>query len=176
MALRCALALTVALLLSVGRAPALACACCTSVGERMDLAMPLNAGHVEELQRLRFEKIAQLFLGEADPDSVKGIATPSERYDLDAVWQQDRLVFAFRDAASRTGTLSLQRPGTVSIFHVDPRQQPDGGLGPALYKEWRLTAKAAGTGVFAPGLGPTRRDADPARLRSNCTSISDFTR
>ena len=155
---------------------ALACACCASTGERMDLAMPLNAGHVEELQRLRFEKAAQLFLGEADPDSVKGIATPSARYDLDAAWRDNQFVFAFRDDKGRAGTLALQRPATIGIFHTDLRQEPEGGLGPALYKEWRLTAKANGAGVFAPGLGAQQLLTLVLQGRgNNCSGAGDFT-
>ena len=76
--------------------------------------------------------------------------------DLQAVSEmaEDRLVLSFRDAAGHTGTLSLTRPATISVFEVDPRNRPDRGHGPTLYKEWKLSAPAAGSGVFAPGIAP----------------------
>ena len=136
---------------------ALACACCTSAGERTDLVMNFGNNYVEEIQRLRFDKSAQLFLGEAEPETVKGIATASEKYDLQAAWRSGRMEFSFRDQADRSGTLTLARPKTISIFHVDPRSPPensDSRRGPVLYKEWRLTSPAAGTGVFGAGPVP----------------------
>jgi hypothetical protein len=62
-------------------------------------------------------------------------------------------VFDFRDKNGRTGTLTLPMPDTISIFEVDPRTDPkEGGTGPRAYKEWIVTAKAGGTGIFAAGL------------------------
>ncbi len=155
---------------------AFACACCTSAGERTDLIMRISSSHVAELRQLRFDKTAALFLGEADPESIKGIATPAEKYDVQAAWQNERLVLTFRDPAGRVGTLSLLQPNEMSIFHVDPRNQPDRGLGPALYKEWRLTSNAMGTGIFTPGMAP--RQSLTLVLQgqgNNCTSVNDFT-
>jgi hypothetical protein len=41
-------------------------------------------------------------------------------------------------------------PNKISVFEVDPRDEnKDAGLGPSLYKEWKLTANAAGDGLFA---------------------------
>jgi hypothetical protein len=42
----------------------------------------------------------------------------------------------------------------LSVFEVDPRDRPDRGQGPTLYKEWKLSAPAAGSGVFRPGIAP----------------------
>ena len=42
----------------------------------------------------------------------------------------------------------------LSVFEVDPRDRPDRGQGPTLYKEWKLSAPAAGSGVFQPGIAP----------------------
>jgi hypothetical protein len=60
---------------------------------------------------------------------------------------------------------------------VDPREaKPDRGLGPALYKEWKLTAPASGTGVFAPGTGARQRITLILQGRGNrCTDASHFT-
>ena len=168
------LTLIVALISVATWQSALACACCSATGERTDLVTKLDANRADQLGQLRFDPAATLFLGEADPESVKGIATPSEKYQLQAAWQGNRLVFSFRDNAGRSGTLSLTRPATIAIFHVDQRDQPDAGLGPVLYKEWRLTSPAIGTGVFTPGLGATQTLVLQGR-GNNCTSAENFT-
>lgn len=135
-----------------------ACACCTNTGQRNVAVDKLDPGRLEEIRKVRFGGTAQLFLGEAEPEFVKGIATPAESYTMTAAWTDDRLVFTFRDPKGHDGTLTLPRPATVAIFEVDPRSgEPEGGHGPVLYKEWKLTAAPSGTGVFAPGLGPRQR-------------------
>jgi hypothetical protein len=166
----------VAVLLCATRHEALACACCTSVGERFDLVTKLEKYHLEELQKLHFDRIANLFLGEADPDSVRGITKAAAKYELQAVWQTNRLLFSFRDETGQSGDLSFAMPKTIAIFSVDPRSEPEGRLGPSLYKEWRLTAKAAGGGVFAAGLSVEQKLTLVFQGRgNNCTSASDFT-
>ena len=153
-----------------------ACACCTSPGERFDLAMKLESGHTEELSRLRFGPKAELFLGEAEPETVKGITTPAEKYDLQTTWKGDRFVFALRDEKDRSGTLELLRPKTFSVFHTDPRNQPERPRAPVLYKEWRLTSPAAGSGVFTAGLGAGQSLTLILQGGgNNCTSANDFT-
>src|SRR4029077_229438 len=132
---------------------------------------------IEELERLKFDTTAVLFLGEAEPDTVKGITTAAEKYELQVSWKESGFVFSFRDQLGHAGTLSLARPRTYSTFSVDPRTDtPPPSRGPSLYKEWRLTAKAAGTGIFTPGLG----SAQTLTLvlqggGNNCTSANDFT-
>ena len=75
----------------------------------------------------------------------------------------------------RTGTLALARPKTVSVFEVDPRDGPDVGQGPTLYKEWKISSPAAGSGVFAPGTGPRQMLTLIIQGRGNsCTSDIDF--
>jgi hypothetical protein len=94
---------------------------------------------------------------------------------LSAKWVDDRLVLSFRDGSGHTGTLSLARPGTMSVFEVDPRDRPDKGQGPRLYKEWKLSASAAGSGVFAPGIGPRQTLTLILQGSGNsCTSAIDF--
>ncbi len=67
-----------ALLASALWQEARACACCTSPGERFDLSTRLESRHTDELSQLRFGPKAELFLGEAEPETVKGITTPAE--------------------------------------------------------------------------------------------------
>jgi hypothetical protein len=56
---------------------------------------------------LRFDSAAELFVGEATPDEIKGISTPSERYKLQVSKQKDGIVFVFRDEGGHFGTLFL---------------------------------------------------------------------
>ena len=132
------------------------------------------ARHVE-IESLRFGGKATLFTGEGDAEGIEGIATPSGSYDLTAKWLDNRLVFSFRDKGGHTGTLALARPNTVSVFEVDPRDVPDRGHGPTLYKEWKLSAPAAGSGVFAPGASPRQVLTLIFQGHGNsCTSSIDF--
>jgi hypothetical protein len=125
---------------------------------------------------LRFGPIARLFLGEADLESVKGISAPSATYDLKVSQARDRLEFALRDQSGRSGTLTLAIPDRISIFEIDPRDASDGGQGPSLYKEWKLTSKVAATGPFAVSVGPNQFITLVVQGRGNsCTSSSDFT-
>ena len=111
---------------------AFACACCTNEGQRNVATVALDSGKQHEIESLRFGSKATLFTGEGDVEGIQGIATPAGTYKLSAQWREDRLVLSFRDAANHTGTLSLTRPPTISVFEVDPRDRPDRGQGPTL--------------------------------------------
>ena len=145
-------AIFVALLALAVPQHAFACACCTNYGQRNVDVVALDSGKRAELESLRFAETAQLFVGEGDPESIKGITSPSASYALKAAWQGNQLVFDLRDSAGHAGTLTLSVPSKISIFEVDPRDSPDQGSGPSLYKEWKLTGKAAGSGVFSAGV------------------------
>lgn len=170
--------LGLALVISVlaGPRPALACACCTDEGQRNVGTAALDSGKQQQIESLRFAGKAKLFTGEADVESVSGIVTPSGSYDISAAWRDNRLVFSFRDGKGRTGTLALTRPSSLAVFEVDPRNGPDSGQGPALYKEWRLSAPAAAAGVFAPGGSPRQILTLILQGHGNsCTDAGDFT-
>lgn len=154
-----------------------ACACCTNTGQRHDAVETLDSDRLDEIGRLRFGPVAQLFTGEADPDMIEGIATPSSRYNLRVAQEKDRWVFTFRDKSGRSGTLVLAMPKSISVLAVDPCSgEREGGTGPSLYREWKLTSRAAGTGVFAPGMGKTQRITLVLQGHGNsCASASDFT-
>jgi hypothetical protein len=169
---RCGLVLAIVFL---GPRTALACACCTDEGQRNVATVELDSGRRQEIESLRFGGKATLFTGAGDVEGVEGITTPSGSYDLTAKWLDNRLVFSFRDKGGRTGTLALARPNTVSVFEVDPRNVPDKGHGPVLYKEWKLSAPAAGSGVFAPGTAPRQILTLIIHGHGNsCTSAIDF--
>src|SRR5687767_3089078 len=113
-----ALFLTIIVLFSAGP-PAFACACCTHAGQRNVATVALDSGKRQEIESLRFAGKATLFTAEGEAADIKGIATPSESYELTAKWLDDRLVLSFRDKLGHSGTLSMARPKTVSVFEVD---------------------------------------------------------
>ena len=153
--------------------PALACACCAHQGQRNVNVETLDETRRAVLDELRFANEAQLFLGEADPDSAEGIANASSRYALKAEWQKNGIVFSFTGADGGSGTLALDLPDKISVFEIDPRDQPDQGTGPPLYKEWKLTSKAKATGAFSAGTGHTLTLIVQGSGNS-CTSSNDF--
>ena len=125
---------------------------------------------------MRFAGEAKLMIGESDI-AIKGIAEPTEDYKLTVSRQKDLLVFSLRDAKDRAGTLTLVTPKTISIFEVDPRgAEKDKGLGPSLYKEWKLTANAAGDGLFRAVTGAGQKMTLVLHGRgNNCSSVDNFT-
>jgi hypothetical protein len=157
-------------------AAAQACACCSQTAWRRVEVEKLAPHHFGEINQLRFAKTAQLMLGEADDDGIKGLTDPDEDYDLTVVRAKDRWTFSFRDKKGRAGTLSLMLPKTISVFEVDPRHGKDEGQGPVLYKEWKLTANAAGNGLFRASVGTNQKITLVLHGRGNaCTSAEQFT-
>jgi hypothetical protein len=169
--------LTSVLALQLVSADARACACCTNIGQRHVAVVKLDAAKREELESLRFAAAAQLYTGEASTEDVIGIATPASEYELHVTHEPGRWLFDLRDKAGRTGTLTLQLPATISLFEVDPRNDSrDGGTGPALYKEWTVTAPTAGSGILAAGVrGGARISLVVHGHGNSCTSAGDFT-
>jgi hypothetical protein len=155
--------------------PALACACCSNEGQRNVNVEALDQSKRALLEELRFADAAKLYLGEADPDSVAGIGDPSSSYALMVAWEGNAILFTLKDEQGHVGTLALELPGKISIFEVDPRDAPDQGTGPSLYKEWKLTGKVTGSGAFAAGAAAGQLVTLIVQGRGNsCTSASDF--
>ena len=169
------LAVFVFVSLWLGATQALACACCTDPGYRNVHVVPFDGSKRTEIKQVRFANSAQLFVTDGGLETVKGIKTPSERYKIRAKWEKSRVFFDLRDAQGGSGTLSLAIPLKLSVFEIDPRRGPDQGSGPVLYKEWKLTGKAAGTGVFSAASGPGHLLTLIVQGRGNaCTSADDF--
>ncbi len=156
---------------------ALACACCTNPAQRYVGIVKILPHQLQQVRSFKFAKEAELYLGEGDLGEVKGVANPTSNYELTVADQNNRFVFSFRDKKKNEGTLTLVLPDTISIFEVDPRDPdaPKNGLGPSLYKEWRLTASFAGTGIFKAGNGGYQRVTLIFHGRGlGCTEASHF--
>ncbi len=157
---------------------ALACACCTNTGQRYVENTKLQDYQRAILGEVRFAGTATLYLGARDTTDIKGIARPSETYAFRVDRQANRFVFSFRDEKKNEGTLTLAIPDAISVFEIDPRDpaSPDRGLGPPLYKEWRLTAPFTGSGVFQAGNGGYQRITLILQGRGNsCPDAGQFT-
>jgi hypothetical protein len=155
---------------------ALACACCSHPAWRYVEVERLGAKRLAEIEQMDFAKTAKLMTTEADV-AIKGIDDPSTDYRLELARRRDRFTFALRDTKGRGGTLTLAMPKSISIFEVDPRgDDKDTGLGPSLYKEWKLTAHAAGGGLFRRVVGPGQKLTLVLHGRGRgCTDASHFT-
>lgn len=174
---------TAAFVLLVTPGEALACACCTNQGQRYVEVEKLDSGRFEEIESVRFGKEAWLYVGEGGPEAIEGIQDAAERYELKVDWDKThaaagktRIVFTLANPGGRSGTLSLMLPQKISIFDVDPRDSPDQGTGPVLYKEWKLTGEVTGTGAFSGTNSPKQLLTLIMQGRGNsCTSAADFT-
>jgi hypothetical protein len=173
----CGLAIAAAALLASPPA-ALACACCAETAWRYDQTETLKPRHSAEIGQMRFAKEAKLRVGSGEDNSrMKELKEAGENLQLEASRPKERMAFTFRDEKGRTGTLSFQLPNTIAILEVDPRgAQTDTGLGPTLYKEWKLNAHAAGDGLFKAAVTRNTRITLVLHGRGNaCTSADQFT-
>lgn len=155
---------------------AVACACCSEVGTRA-----IGVGQFDDqvrtlFGRLRFAPEARLADGIGDGGRTRGIVDIAPSYDIAVEVDDTRFVFAFNSRRKgKTGTLTLALPTTFSFFVVDPRTDTDRGLGPTLYKEYIISAKAEGDGVFGDALAG---DAQVSLIihghGRGCTEAEDF--
>lgn len=108
---------------------------------------------------------------------------PAERYDLKVNWNKTHAAagrtvigFTLANPGGWSGTLSAMVPQKISIFEVDPRDSPDQGTGPVLYKEWKLTGEVTGTGAFSGTNSPKQLLTLILQGRGNsCANAADFT-
>jgi hypothetical protein len=154
---------------------ALACACCTDRAQRTDIVQPIDDRVSALLEMVSFRKEAKLAQGSSDDGGLKGLRHPGENFAVSVTWTKERITFSLHDEKGRGGTLSLLDPHMIAIFEVDPHSTPDGGLGPGLYKEWRITTRVTGDGLFRDNVGPTRSITLILHGHGNsCTDVSDF--
>jgi len=132
--------------------PAHACACCSERGSRVDKSVLLDEPTRVQIERMKFAGEAALGGDIGDNERSPLRAGLSSSYEVTVTREKSVLAFAFRDPVGRNGRLSFVMPPRVWIFAVDPfGDAKDEGLGPLLYKEWRLTAPVKGDGIFRRG-------------------------
>jgi hypothetical protein len=173
--LKCCIAIAAFAVAAASASSALACACCSNTAQRSVHTQKIDGRITAQLEQLRLGPTAKVATGERDDHPIPGLQAPVENFTVTFTWLKDRMTFALRDTKGRTGTLSLVRPQTISIFEVDPRDTEDFGHGPNLYKEWTITTAAAGDGIFRRSTGPNRRLSLVLHGRGNsCTDVTSF--
>ena len=155
--------------------PARACACCSNTGQRNVDTKPIDAFAAGILADVQFAPAAHLYTGEADVESLGGIATKSTDFQLAVSKAAGSWEFNFADS-SGGGKLTFVLPKAITRFEIDPRDPaPEPGTGPVLYKEWRLTAAAVGSGMFKGATGGDQRATLILHGHGNsCTDASQF--
>lgn len=162
-------------LAAVAPGRALACACCTDPGQRLVGSDAIDAYARGVLDQLSFGSEARLFTGNASPGDIKPVTATSDRFTLAVTRDGAAWTFTFKDAAGAESVLSFSAPAKVSKFEVDPRETAEPPPnGPTLYKEWRITAKATGRGIFKAAGDPLATLIIHGRGNS-CTDVSQFT-
>ena len=159
-----------------------ACACCSNEGQRNVQTQPVDDFAAGILADVRFDAAAHLYTGEGDAD---GGWTHSDSPDFQLAVTKAGASWAFTFTQPGTaGTLTFAMPKAMTKFEVDPREppaatggtEPSGGLGPVLYKEWRMTAPARGTGLFAAVTGGEQQATLILHGHGrNCTEAGHFT-
>lgn len=153
-----------------------ACACCTDSGQRFVGSEKIDAYAAGLLTEVAFAGTARLYVGESDIKDVAGIDAKSAEFRLAVKKGERSWELAFTEEGGG-GTLTFAVPKTVTKFEVDPRDPDDisNGHAPVLYKEWRLTAPARGTGMFKGATGGDQQATLILHGRGNsCTDATQF--
>ena len=151
-----------------------ACACCADRGQRTIGDVKLDAYRLDEIRRLRFDTTANLYVTDAGFEVIKGIAGPSDSYQLQVNTNPKAFIFSLRDETGRAGSLTLSMPKVISIFEVDIYEEaPPGEL--LLYKEWKFWSRPTATGIFVGGAGSDHNLTLILHGRGNsCPNAEDF--
>jgi hypothetical protein len=148
---------------------AVVCACCAEEGEWYERSGRITDAQLHELSRVRFSPTANTYQSPADDNEL------SIRYALTQTRSGRRWELRFRDEQGKTGTLSFMLPATAIFYGADMQDQPPGGIGPTLYKEWRIAGPARVTGVLQKGMaGPTRFRLILQGRGNNCEEAENF--
>ena len=107
---------------------------------------------------------------------IKGIATPASDYELHVAQEGNRWVFDFRDKNGRTGTLTCPcRTPSPSSRSIRASMHARVGRVPPSTRNGVVSAKAAGTGIFAAGVrGNTRASLILHGHGNSCTGPEHF--
>lgn len=175
--MKTSLLLLIAFVISVSLFPsdALACACCSETGTYSISTKKPAQFELDELKRIQFGT-TNLYTNAAGEDNIKGISSIGENYSLIGSLQNNLWKFNFKDGAGKAGTLNLTKPLSMVAFAADIHDNPDQGLGPSLYKEWRFKYRVqSGTGIFQTGIAPGTEYFLVLQGRgNNCTQAEDF--
>jgi hypothetical protein len=154
-------------------AAAIACACCASTGQRFVETGKASDYDADQLDRIVFDGKAELQTGEAEPGDIRGLTATEADYEFDVSRQAAGWTFTFKTGSAIAGTLSF-KPDKLAKFEVDTRlAEPLAGGMVGLYKEWKQTAAATGTGIFKLPAGSSLSLILQGSGNS-CTSADDF--
>ncbi len=143
-----------------------ACACCADEGAWYQRTEKTN---FDELERVRFATAVKTY----EPPGSEGEL--SSTYVLSHTRAGRRWQLRFRDERGKTGTLSFALPPSAVNYGADMHDGSDRGLGPVLYKEWRLSGPAQVTGDFKRVMkGAARFLLIFQGKGNNCTEAQDF--
>lgn len=164
----CALAILI-----VGSTDAYACACCAEKGFYSISYTAPDAYAIEEIQKIKFDATANLYMDAGGEDSIKGISSIAESYNFTGSFLNKKWNLTFKDA-NKSGVLSLPIPAKMVKYAVDMHENENAE--PLLYKEWRFEGAASGTGIFQGGIAPPTKYFLVLQGRGNgCDNASDFT-
>lgn len=155
-----------------------ACACCTDPGMRIESAEDMDRYERDEIYRLRFGGKAELYTTPAYPDDIEGVISPSEKpYNIRNAMGPRNWKFELSDAEGKQGTIIFPLPQRLVRFEVDPRDgdAKSPGVGPKLYKEWRLTSTAELSGMVAKSSDQAQATLILHGRGIGCTSAEHFT-
>jgi hypothetical protein len=155
---------------------ALACACCSNDGQRYVETQPIDAYAAGILADIRFGEAAHLYTGEADVADIKGVAAKSNAFRLAVSKSETSWTFEFAETGGG-GKLVLAMPKNIAKFEIDPREpnSDTSRQGPLLYKEWRVAAKAHGSGMLEGATGGDQQATLILHGRGNsCTDAGQF--
>jgi hypothetical protein len=142
------------------------CACCSDEGEWYQRTGKTD---FDQLERVRFATAVKTY----EPPGLDGEL--SSTYVLSHTRAGRRWQLRFRDEQGKTGTLSFALPPRAVNYGADMHDGSDSGLGPLLYKEWRLSGPAQVTGDFKRVMkGPTRFHLILQGKGRGCTEAEDF--
>lgn len=168
-------AMFAAALLMQAATDATACACCSNRGSRTDAPFKIDGALRAQLEQIKFSPDATLMTTEADTPAPLAEGA-SDRYTLEVTRTATQIALAFRDSKGRDSTVRFAMPRRMWVFAVDPfGDAKDDGLGPALYKEWRLGDRATSSGVFRRVTGPAPKATLILHGRGRgCTDATEF--
>ncbi len=158
-------------------AGAFLCACCAEPGEWFERTGKLESYEVSELGNVKFDAVAKLYTTAAGFEGTKGLPAQYESFQLsDSLGSALRWTLTLKGERGETGSLVLQLPQVATSFGADLHDYPEGSAGPILYKEWRFSGAARGTGMFRRSVIPGTKFRLVLQGRgNNCLSSTDFT-